>query len=76
MQRIHYTNHAVDAVRERNLDKELVESAVTAPDWQEAAEEGLWSAFKRINKKVLRVVVRGKGESVTVVTAYYDRRKV
>ena len=73
---IQYTSHALDALRERHLSKELVELAVRGADWREPASGEVWCAFKRIGRKVLRVVVKGKREPLTVITAYYDRRKV
>ena len=73
---IQYTRHALSALKERSLSKELVELAVRGADWKEAASGEVWCAFKRIGRKVLRVVVKGKREPLTVITAYYDRRKI
>ena len=73
---IQYTSHALDVLRERNLGKELVESAVREPEWRESVSGEVWCGFRRIGSKVLRVVIRGKREPFTVITAYYDRRKI
>ena len=75
MRSIRYTKHALDVLKERNLNREIVESIVIAPDWKEAVSSDVWCGFKRIGKKVLRVVIKGKRDTLTVVTAYYDRRK-
>ena len=72
---IQYTSHALDVLKERNLSKELVESVIRRPEWKEPVSKEVWCVFRRIGKKVLRVVVKGRGESYTVITAYYDRRK-
>jgi len=72
---IRYTSHALDVLKERNLSKELVDSVVREPGWEESVSGEVWCSFKRIGKKVLRVVVKGKRDPFTVITAYYDRRK-
>lgn len=75
MIRISYTQHALDAMVERMISIELVESTVLHPEWKEGSERETWSAFRRIGRKVLRVVVKGNKSPYTVITTYYDRRK-
>ena len=75
MLRIRYTQHALGVLKERNLSKELVDAVVSSPEWKEVVSGDVWCGFKRIDRKVLRVVVRGKRDLLTVITAYYDRRK-
>ena len=75
MSKIRYTQHAFDVIVERKLAKELVESTVLFPEWEEKGSSEVWSAFKRVGKKVLRVVAKGKRAPFTVITAYYDRRR-
>jgi hypothetical protein len=57
-------------LRERNINRTLVGSAVKNPDWKEDAENELWYAFKRVWTKVLRAVVKSKEKPYTVITAY------
>ncbi|MDI6916542.1 MAG: DUF4258 domain-containing protein [Thermoplasmatales archaeon] len=71
---IKFTKHAEDMLKERNIDRNLVESAVQNPDWKEAPKNELWCAFKRVGVKVLRVVVKGEEKPYTVITAYYNKR--
>ena len=73
--RVHYTSHALDVLKERNLGREIIESVVRSPEWKEPVSGEVWCAFRRIGRKVLRVVIRGNSTPFTVVTAYYDRRK-
>ena len=75
MKKISYTKHALDAMAERMISDELVEGAIFNADWKESTETETWSAFRRIGRKVLRVVVKGKKSPYLVITAYYDRRK-
>ncbi len=37
-------------------------------------ETEVWHAFKKIGKKVLRVVIKGREEPYTVITMFYDKR--
>ena len=64
---IRFTKHAEDMLRERNIDRTLVESAVQNPDWKKDADNELWYAFKRVGTKVLRTVVKGKEKPYTVI---------
>ncbi|MBI4431208.1 MAG: DUF4258 domain-containing protein [Candidatus Omnitrophica bacterium] len=76
MTSIHYTKHALDVLKERKLSKELIESAMASPDWKEQVSGEIWCIFKRTSGRVLRVVIKDRRDSLTVVTAYFDRRKV
>ncbi|NMG83242.1 MAG: DUF4258 domain-containing protein [Methanosarcinales archaeon] len=72
--KIDFTKHAEDMLKERNLEKKLIEETVFDPDWKEEKEEDIWHAFRRVGNKVLRVIVKGKEGSYKVITMYYDRR--
>lgn len=69
-----FMKHAQDMLRERNLDRSLVASAVCRPDWKEEGEDGIQYAYKRVGHKVLRAVLRCEDKCHIVITAYYDRR--
>ncbi len=71
---IKFTKHAKDMLKERKINRSLVESAVQNPDWKEDNEDELWYVFKRVGPKVLRVVIKGKEKPYTVITTYYDKR--
>jgi len=34
----------------------------------------VWHAFRRVGKKVLREVIKGREKSYTVITMFYDKR--
>lgn len=72
--KIKFTKHAEDILKERNIDITFVEDAVRNPDWKEYAEDELWYAFKRVEGKVLRVVIKGRKKPYMIVTMYYDGR--
>jgi hypothetical protein len=76
MVKVSFTRHAEDMLRERKFTKEEIISIIGSPDWQEDDEQEteVWHAFKRIGKKVLRVVVKGREEPYTVITMFYDKR--
>lgn len=73
MKDINFTKHAEDMLVERGFQKDFIENVVSQPEWAERGEGDMWYAFKRIGKKVLRVVVKGDKPSM-VITMYYDRR--
>lgn len=74
MKKIHFTKHAEAMLRERGLPRELVVETVLHPDWTEKETEEIWHAFRRVEEKVLRVVVKGKRVPYLVITAFFDRR--
>jgi len=74
VERVVFTKHAENMLRERGFDREFVVRAVLCPDWSSPGEGEIWYAFKRVGDKVLRVVVRGKQRPFVVITMYFDRR--
>ncbi len=76
MVKVSFTKHAEDMLKERKFTKKEIVSIVNNPDWQENDEQEIeiWHAFKRIGKKVLRVVIKGREEPYTVITMFYDKR--
>ncbi len=76
MVKVSFTRHAENMLKERKFTKEAIISVIGSPDWQEDDEQEteIWHAFKRIEKKVLRVVIKGREEPYTVITMFYDKR--
>jgi len=76
MARASFTKHAEDMLKERKFTKEEIISVMSNPDWWENDEQEaeVWHAFKRVGKKVLRVVIKGRKEPYTVITMFYDKR--
>lgn len=73
MKGINFTKHAEDMLVERGFQKEMIKEIVAKPAWKDKGEGDTWYAFKRIDGKVLRVVVKGENPSI-VITMYFDRR--
>jgi len=69
-----FTRHARDMLIERKFSEEQIISIIENPDWKEKKEGDVWHAFKRVENKVVRVVIKGKEESYTVITIFYDKR--
>lgn len=76
MVKVSFTKHAEDMLKERKFTKEEIIFVAENPDWRENDEQEteIWHAFKRIGKKVLRVVIKGREEPYTVITMFYDKR--
>jgi len=69
-----FTEHALTMLKERKFTIEFVKDIVLNPDYKDSSDEELWSAIKKVEHKVLRVVVKGEQKPYIVVTMYYDRR--
>ncbi|HEY9245322.1 MAG TPA: DUF4258 domain-containing protein [Candidatus Methanoperedens sp.] len=59
---------------ERKFTEGQIVSIIENPDWKEEKEDDVWHAFKRVENRVLRVVIKGKEEPYTVITMFYDKR--
>jgi hypothetical protein len=61
---------------ERKFTKNEIISIIGNPDWRQNDEQepDVWHAFKKVGKKVLRVVAKGREEPYTVITMFYDKR--
>ncbi|MCL7414558.1 MAG: DUF4258 domain-containing protein [ANME-2 cluster archaeon] len=69
-----FTKHAEDMLVERKISKNEIISVIENPGWEEQIDEEIWYAFKKVQNKVLRVVIKEKEEPYTVITLFYDRR--
>ncbi len=76
MVKVSFTKHAEDMLIERTFTKEGIISVIRNPDWHvnDEVEADAWHAFKKIGKKVLRIVIKGREEPYTVITMFYDKR--
>ncbi|MEM5793501.1 MAG: DUF4258 domain-containing protein [Candidatus Aenigmatarchaeota archaeon] len=71
--RIIYSNHAEEKIKERELSKKTIETAISCPDKIIESQSGRKIIHKIINKKLLRVVIEEKNDLFIVVTAYYTK---
>lgn len=67
--KIHYTLHALERMRQRGIEKSLVEQCLDKPDKDEEVE-GIHRCVKKINEKVLVVIYKCTGDTLIVITAY------
>ena len=76
MIKVNFTNHAKDMLNERKFTEEEIISALSERDWSEndEIETEIWHTFKKIDEKVLRVVVKGREEPYIIITLFYDKR--
>lgn len=73
MKTVSFTKHAERMLIERKFRKGVIEDIIAQPEWTETGEGDIWYAFKRLGRKILRVVIKGNNPS-TVITMYFDRR--
>ncbi len=60
MAAIGFTKHASDMLIERKFTEGQIVSIIENPDWKKEKEGDVWHAFKRVENRVLRVVIKGK----------------
>ena len=71
---VQFTEHAKDMLKEPKFTKDLIVDTVLNPDSKDIVDKNVWYAFRKLEHKVLRVVVTGEQMPYTVITKYYDRR--
>jgi len=67
--KIHYTLHALERIRQRGIEKSLIEQCLNNPDKDEEIEE-MHRCLKRIGNKVLVVIYRNVDDTLVIITAY------
>ena len=75
-----FTQHAEDMLHERGIDRAWVEAAVRDPETLEPDPQrpGVFRAYRRIPERgdrVLRVVYTATGDSLRVLTVFFDRKR-
>jgi len=68
-----YTKHAEEKLKEREIDKGLVESTLEKPDRTLDSKFGRKIAQKLIGKKLLRIIYKEEDNIYVVITVYYTR---
>jgi hypothetical protein len=67
--KIRYTLHALERMRQRGIEKNLVEQCLDNPDKDEDIE-GARRCIKRIGNRALVVVYKSVNNTLMVITAY------
>lgn len=70
-----YIDHAEENIKERNIDKKLIEDVVKKPDKLIDAGPSRKIAQRVIGNKLLRVIHEKQGNTYIIVTAYYTSLK-
>ena len=75
-----FTRHAEDMLFERGIDRAWVEATIRSPETLEpdAERPGVLRAFRRVSERggrMLRVVYAPTGDSLRVLTVFFDRKR-
>jgi len=76
---LHFTQHAIDAMAERDLPPALVERTVFEPEWEEPDPHDpvVLRRFRHIperGNRVLRVALVATPDEIRIISAFLDRR--
>ena len=71
--KIRYTLHALERMKQRGIDKELVEECLENPD-RTLLEEDTYKCIKKINDRVLVVIYRKNADSILIITAFVSTK--
>ena len=72
--KIRYTLHALERMKQRGIDKELVEECLENPD-RTLLKEDTYRCIKKIDDKVLVVIYRKNNNTILVITAFVSTKK-
>ena len=68
---LRYTEHAEENIKERELDKAVIEDVIRDPDRVEHGKFNRKIAQKMVGVKLLRVIYEKEGNVYIIITAYY-----
>ena len=68
-----FTLHALERIRQRGIDKELVRLCIQNPD-REEENEGIHKCIKRVNNMVIIAIYRKENDNAIVITAYLSSK--
>ncbi len=68
-----YTLHALERMKQRGIDKELIEECLENPD-RTLLKEDTYRCIKKINDKVLVVIYRENDDTILIITAFVSTK--
>ncbi len=71
--KIVYTLHALERIRQRGIDRELIILCIQNPDKSERLEN-IYRCVKKVNDKVIVVFYDKKDDKIIVITAYLSSK--
>ena len=75
MKEIQFTKHAEEKLSERDIDKEIVASAIQNPDERILGRDDTIIAHKGVGGKMLRAIFREEQHHYIVITAYFTTKE-
>ncbi|MBI3623316.1 DUF4258 domain-containing protein [Candidatus Pacearchaeota archaeon] len=68
-----YTEYAKNTLKDRKIDKSLIESSLKSSDEIIKGRKNRNIAHKIIGSKLLRIVFEDNGKTYIIITAYYSK---
>ncbi len=68
--KIRYTFHALERIKQRAIDKELIEESLGNPDKTTLLKENIYRCIKKIDGRVLVVIYKIDNDTILVITAF------
>lgn len=70
-----FTNHAIEALEKRNIQKAFIERSVNSPDFETQAENDCSIILKKFGNKFLKIILVKKSTQAIIITAYWFSTK-
>ncbi len=71
---IRYTLHTLERMRQRGIERSLVEDCLRNPDKEEGLGDNVHRCIKKINRKVIVVIYKREHSTIVVITAYLSSK--
>ncbi len=71
--KIRYTLHALERIKQRGIDKELIEECLENPDRTQLKED-TYRCIKKTNGRVFVVIYRKNDNIILVITAFVSTK--
>ena len=72
--KIRYTLHALERMRQRGIEKSLIEECLRNPGKEEGLGDDVYKCVRRINRKVLIVIYKRVDDATIIITAYISSK--
>ena len=73
-EKIIYSRHAEEKIKERRIDKEIVESTLLDPEEIIHSRDNIKIAYKIVGNKLLRVIFKEEKDIWIIITAYLTKK--
>lgn len=71
---IYFTNHALLKLKQREISQSVVKETINSPNYELSSHSGRIIAYKKFDKRHLKVIYKIENSNVVVITQHWERK--